>query len=53
MEIKRISATIDLKDGRTVFLSADDPESLANQIQELLDKEGEIADLTSIDLERR
>jgi len=53
MEIKSIGATIDLKDGRTVFLSAVDPEHLANQIQELLDKEEEIADLSSIDLERR
>lgn len=53
MEIYKISATVVLKNGKKVFLSADDPEHLANQIQELLDKEEEIADLSSIDLERR
>ena len=53
MEIVRISTTLILKNGKKVFLSADDPEHLANLIQEVLDKEEEIADLTSIDLERR
>ena len=53
MEIISISATVKLKDGRTITFSADDPEQLADQIKGLLDKEEEIADLSSIDLERR